>query len=126
MFPTLASGLAIAKSTLGLTTTTRDTELTTLLEASKGVDSSGNTQYRPYIVAAYVLPLWGAVARAQLIKADGAEWLKPVDFEPLIKSLLMLQQASDCGLKIDPCWNATKVAVDLGLKKVRGISGIVA
>ncbi|GEM_PF-3501382 len=105
MFTDLTTALAIAKANLGVTGTDRDAEITALLEASAGTDANGTTNYRPYLVAAYFLPLWGAIARQQLISADGATWLKPKDFDPLITSLLTLQESADCGLTIDECWS---------------------
>jgi hypothetical protein len=106
MFTDLTTALAIAKSNLGVqaTDTTKDAEITALLEVSAGTDANGITNYRPYLVSAYFLPLWGAVSRSGLIEADGAKWLKPEDFTPLITSLLTLQSSADCGLTIDECW----------------------
>lgn len=104
MFTELPTALAIAKSNLGVTDTTKDAEITAILNASAGTDSNGTTNYRPYLVSAYFLPLWGAVSRSGLIEADGAKWLKPEDFTPLITSLLTLQSSADCGLTIDECW----------------------
>lgn len=104
MFTDLNVALAIAKQNLGVSDTSRDSELTAVLTASAGIDGTNVTNYRPYLVAAYFLPLWGAVSRSQLISADGATWLKPADFLPLIQSLLTLQESADCGLTIDECW----------------------
>jgi hypothetical protein len=104
MFGELSIALAIAKQNLGVADTSRDGELTAVLTASAGIDSAGASSYRPYLVAAYFLPLWGAVSRSQLISADGAAWLKPSDFLPLIQSLLTLQESADCGLTIAECW----------------------
>lgn len=104
MFSDLDQALAIAKSNLGTQGSSRDAEITALLEASAGTDSTGATRYRPYIVAAYFLPLWGAIDRQMLISADGAKWLSPADMLPFIQSLLTLQESADCGLNIDPCW----------------------
>ncbi|NEP55996.1 MAG: hypothetical protein F6K31_03095 [Symploca sp. SIO2G7] len=104
MFTDLNTALAIAKSNLGQTGTDRDSEITAILNASAGTDANGTTNYRPYLVAAYFLPLWGAVSRSGLIEGDGAKWLKPEDFTPLITSLLTLQESADCGLTIDECW----------------------
>lgn len=109
MFTDLTVALAIAKANLGITDTSRDVELTAILTASAGTNSNGVTCYRPYLVAAYFLPLWGLVARSQLISADGATWLKPADFLPLIQSLLTLQESADCGLTIDPCWSTDEL-----------------
>jgi len=104
MFTDLNTALVIAKSNLGVTDTTKDAEITAILTASTGTDNNGTTNYRPYLVAAYFLPLWGAVSRSGLIEGDGAKWLKPADFTPLITSLLTLQESADCGLTIDECW----------------------
>ncbi|NEP13252.1 MAG: hypothetical protein F6K14_24205 [Symploca sp. SIO2C1] len=104
MFTDLNTALAIAKSNLGVTDTTKDAEITAILTASAGTDNNGTINYRPYLVAAYFLPLWGAVSRSGLIEGDGAKWLKPADFTPLITSLLTLQESADCGLTIDECW----------------------
>ncbi|NEP10865.1 MAG: hypothetical protein F6K14_11755 [Symploca sp. SIO2C1] len=122
MFTDLNTALAIAKSNLGVTDTSKDTEITAILNASAGKDSTGTTKYRPYLVAAYFLPLWGAVSRSQLIEGDGAKWLKPTDFAPLITSLLTLQESADCGLKIDECWqtNALRQRLQCGCEAETG------
>ncbi|NER95349.1 MAG: hypothetical protein F6J86_16175 [Symploca sp. SIO1B1] len=109
MFTDLNTALAIAKSNLGVTDTTKDAEITAILTASAGTDNNGTTNYRPYLVAAYFLPLWGAVSRSGLIEGDGAKWLKPADFTPLITSLLTLQESADCGLTIDECWGVDAI-----------------
>lgn len=104
MYTDINTALAIAKANIGLTDTTRDTELLALLIESTGNDGT-TTYYRPYVIAAYVLPLWNALARGNgLISADGATWLKPADYEQVLSSLLTLQESADCGLEIEPCW----------------------
>lgn len=114
MFIDISTALAIAKANLGISTTdtSRDAELSVLLTQSAGV-GGGVTYYRPYIVAAYVLPLWSAVSRGTLISADGAKWLAPEDFLPLIQSLLTLQESADCGCEVDPCWTVDNLRVRL-------------
>lgn len=110
MITDLDQALAIAKSNLGLSGYNKDVELTILLTASAGVKLPSPTlYYRPYIVAAYLLPLWGVVSRGGLVSADGATWLKPADFLPLITSLLTLQESADCGLTINPCWSTEEL-----------------
>ena len=115
MFTNLNQALAIAKANLGIqpADTSRDAEITAILEASAGKDKNNVTVYRPYIVAAYFLPLWGLLSRQGLIAADGAKWLAPADFLPLIQSLLTLQESADCGLTIDPCWTVNYLRIRL-------------
>ncbi len=115
MFTDLSQALAIARNNLGIVgvATARDTELTALLIASAGKDNLNTLNYRPYLVAAYFLPLWGAVDRSLLISADGVTWLKPNDLTPLITSLLTLQESADCGLSIDVCWCVYNLRVKL-------------
>jgi len=115
MFTVLSEALAIAKANLKLTDTSRDSELTSLLEESAG-DKDGTTVYRPYIVVAYVLPLWSAVKRGTLIGADGAKWLSPEDFLPLITSLLTMQESMDCSYEVDPCWTVDNLRLRLTCK----------
>lgn len=127
MFIDLTQSLAIAKSNLGLISsdTSRDIELTAILESSAGT-LNGVSHYRPYVVAAYFLPLWGLLSRQGLISADGATWLKPSDFLPLIQSLLTLQESADCGLLIDPCWTVEDLRVRLTCGCEADSGGLVA
>lgn len=115
MFIDLNQALAIAKANLGIqpTDVSRDAEITAILQASAGKNKDNVTVYRPYIVAAYFLPLWGLLSRQGLIAADGAKWLAPADFLPLIQSLLTLQESSDCGVTVDPCWTVDYLRVRL-------------
>jgi len=73
----------IAKSNLGVTDTSKDAEITAILTASAGTDSTGTTNYRPYLVAAYFLPLWSAISRSaslvpKAIAAHRRRWGKVV------------------------------------------------
>jgi len=122
MFTDITTALAIAKSNLGVTDTSKDAEITAILTASAGTDSTGTTNYRPYLVAAYFLPLWSAISRSQLIEGDGAKWLKPEELTPIITSLLTLQESADCGLKIDQCWqtNTLRQRLNCGCKAETG------
>lgn len=115
MFTDLVQAMAIAKSNIGLAAAdmSRDVEIMAILQASAGKDKNGVMVYRPYIVAAYFLPLWGAIGRGMLASADGATWLKPSDFLPFIQSLLTLQESSDCGLTLDPCWTVNNLRIRL-------------
>lgn len=104
MFTDLNQALGITKGNLSISTTSKDAELTALLEASAGIDVDGIAHYRPYVISAYFLPIQSAIARSLLIEADGAKWLKPSDMLPLITSWLTLQESADCNLEIDECW----------------------
>ncbi len=115
MFENQQEALGVVKDNLGLNRSdqSRDGELNTLLNASQGTRADGDpgtSVFRPYIIAAYLLPLWGAVSRQQLIAADGAKWLKPEDFTPLLINLLNLQKSMDCGLDIPECWTVDELS----------------
>jgi hypothetical protein len=110
------AAMAIAKRMLNVddADTARAAELLIILNASAGKDAEGKPRdYRPYIVIAYLLPLWSASERGMLKSADGAVWLTPADLMPFIESLLTMQESADCGLTIDPCWGVDALRVRL-------------
>lgn len=109
MFTDLTQTLQIVKDNLRLTDTSKDAELTTILENSAGANDEGTIYYRPYLVSAYFLPILSAIQRSLLIEADGAKWLKPSDMIPLITAWLTLQESADCNLTIDPCWQTSNL-----------------
>jgi hypothetical protein len=114
MFTNINTALEVAKSNLGIaaTDTARDTEILTILRASQA-SRTDVTYYRPYLVAAYFLPLWGMLQRQGLIAADDAKWLTPAECLPMIQSLLTFQEAADCGLEIEPCWSVEALRIRL-------------
>jgi len=105
----LPSALTITKSLLSISNTDSDIELSSLLESSKGMDSDGNYQYRPYIVAASYIPFRYAITNKGIIEADGVKWLKPDEWLSVARSLLNLQKAADCNLEIESCWTVESI-----------------
>ncbi len=126
MFIDLTQSLEIVKANLQITDTSKDAELTTILENSAGTNSQGILNYRPYLVSAYFLPIQSAIERSLLIEADGAKWLKPDEMIPLITAWLTLQESADCGLVIDPCWQTDNLRERLicGCKAETGEVGV--
>jgi len=129
---TVEEALAIAKNLAKISDASNDTLLTTFLEAAKGTREDGTTVYRPFIVAAFWLGTHQeALPRQGLIEGDGAKFVDPLK---AIEWLLRQQQAMDCGLKFDECWNPTAIKEELlcgcdsgetGKGTVFGISAMV-
>ncbi|NEQ64421.1 MAG: hypothetical protein F6J86_06100 [Symploca sp. SIO1B1] len=108
---TVEEGLAIAKDLAKISDTNNDPLLTTFLEAAKGTREDGTTVYRPFIVAAFWLGTHQeALPRQGLIEGDGAKFVDPLK---AIEWLLRQQQAMDCGLKFDECWNPKTIKDEL-------------
>ncbi len=106
MFTDIAQALAIAKSKLSVTDTSKDTELTAILNTAIAKDVTGKPYYRPYVAAAYYLLGVQTELRQGLKTADGATWLTPEEMLPVIQTLLTLQEAADAGLMVAPGWTA--------------------
>ncbi|NEP62051.1 MAG: hypothetical protein F6K31_34755 [Symploca sp. SIO2G7] len=129
---TVEEAIAIAKNLAKISDSSNDTLLTTFLEAAKGTREDGTTVYRPFIVAAFWLGTHQeALPRQGLIEGDGAKFVDPLK---AIEWLLRQQQAMDCGLKFDECWNPTAIKEELlcgcdpgetGKGTVFGISAMV-
>ena len=101
MFPTIESARTRVKEKAGIAAdnAASDTEINDLLEASKA-KLSGAHEYRPYIVAAYML--WTNKGEQILVEAVGdAKFRKAdekVNNQPTIQGLLDMQQQLDLEL----------------------------
>jgi hypothetical protein len=89
----ISESLNLVKSIVGLEDTSKDPMIISWLTASSGIDTTGSTVYRPYIVAHRFLTIFPA--RGGVIKhqgTDGIEWERS---DVLMNGLLDTQKAFD-------------------------------